>query len=181
MNNEYPILPHISYGIVDEGEGFYISLPFKGISINQFRRMHHGNIKQLKGQYKSIIDVIIIASFKKNYVSNFNDWGLSLSRELFSDKIEIEWYITFIDVKKKHDVGNYNQKILLDSIVLTNIIKDDDEDHIFKESVRFGLKGYDSITCLMKGKIHKPMLLKSVKSVLYNSLLEAVGIKNGNE
>ena len=177
MKIKYPILPYIAYGKIDRNKGFFYTVPFRGISINTYRKMHHGAIKKYREQYKAIFDVINIASFKRNYFDKFNEDGLHLKKPLFLDIIEIEWYLTFLNEQEIHDIGNYTQKIMLDSIVDTGMIKDDSEKYIVKESIKFGIKGFDSITCYMKGIINQQMLLKSVKNTTYKALLKSVGTK----
>lgn len=177
MNTDYPVLPHIAYGKIDQNKGFFYTIPFRGISINTYRKLHHGAIKKHREQYKAIFDVVNIASFKKNYFNQFDENGAHLSKPLFTEPIEVEWYLNFLNTQDVHDVGNYTQKIVLDAIVDTGILKDDSEEYVVKESVRFGVKGFDSITCFMKGKIQNQMLLKVIKNTTYKALLKSVGVK----
>ena len=179
MNIDYPVLPFIAYGRVDRDKGFFITLPFKPISLNEYKKMHFGRVRQLRGQYKSVLDIIGIASFIKTYFDKFDEDGLHLKKPLFDGKIDIEWFITFLNKEEVHDPSNYTQKIMLDAITDIGMIIDDSELFINKDSVQFGLKGYDSITCFMKGKINKQMLLKSVKNTTYETMLKSVGIRDG--
>ena len=169
---KYPVLPHIAYGLLEDG-GFYISLPFKGISLNEYRKFHSGKIKNLRGQYKSILDLIVVTCFKKTYIKIFGEDGIKISTPLFKDKVTVDWILTWQN-SNKHDPSNYTQKILLDAIVDVGIIQDDNEDFVINDNVVFGEIWYDSITCVLKGSIKEQMIKKSTKKISSNKLLEAV-------
>lgn len=172
---EYPILPHISYGIIGDG-GFYITLPFKGISLNQYKKLHHGKIKSLRGQYKSIIDLIMVASLKKNYIKEFNENGVKLGGSLFDNKIEIVWVLTFLDTNTR-DVSNYTQKIMLDTVVSVGLLEDDNSKFVISDKTMFGSKKVDSVTCLMIGKLHKQKFLNAVPEVKISDIFDYLGVK----
>jgi len=174
LNADFPILPHIAYGTI-ENMGFYITLPFRGISLNQYKKLHHGRVKSLRSQYKSIIDLIMVASLKKNYIKDFNENGLILNGPLFDGSIDITWVLTFL-LSNTRDVSNYTQKTVLDSIVSVGIIEDDNEKFVFSDKTIFGHKKVDSITCIMTGKLYKQKFLVSVPDVKLNNILDYLGV-----
>jgi len=170
--DNYPTLPHIIFGLLEEG-GFFVTLPFKGISLNQYRRMHHGQIKKEKSLYKSILDVILISSIKKNFIGEFNEEGVKLNSSLFKNEIEIEWILNFKE-KNTRDVSNYTQKIVLDAIVKTNIIEDDNSKYVLSDKTVFGTKQIDSITCILMGEIENHKFLKYLPKIKYEYLKKSL-------
>jgi len=162
MSNEvkYPILPFISYGTIEEG-GFYFTLPFRGVSLNQHKQFHHGRVKSLRGQYKSIIDLVVVASMKNIYIRQFDENGLILTKPVFDSPIDLVWILTFM-AKNTRDVSNYTQKILLDSIVEIGMIEDDNSNFVNSDKTMFGSTKVDSITCLMLGNLHSHKFVKAV-------------------
>lgn len=169
---KYPVLPHIAYGLVDD-IGFYVSVPFRGISLNEYKKMHHGKISALRGQYKSIVDLIIIACIKRNYIKWIDDNGIVLLRSLFSSKVTVDWVLTWAN-HNSHDPSNYTQKILLDAIVDTGILEDDSCDYVKNDNVMFGDCWYDSITCIIKGTLNKQMFKSNINTINENDIMEAL-------
>lgn len=165
----YPMLPHIAYGLIEEG-GFFISLPFRGISLNEYKKLHFGAVSKLRGNYKSIIDVILIACIKKTYIKPVDDNGLKLSRSLFDSMVDVEWLLTWAN-HNHHDTSNYTQKIFLDAVVDAGIIVDDNEQYVDRDITHFGNVYYDSITCILIGQAYKAMFNSTITSISYDHLM----------
>lgn len=169
---EYPVLPHIAYGLLKEG-GFYLSLPFRGVSLNEYKRMHFGQIFKLRGNYKSIIDIIIMACIKKTYIKKLDEMGLKLSRSLFNGNVDVEWILTWNNYNY-HDPGNYTQKIFLDAVVDAGLIVDDSELYVDKDITHFGTVLYDSITCIMIGNVYRTMFNNTIHEISYDRLMGVI-------
>lgn len=167
-------IPAIGFALLLEG-GFFISLPFKPISLNEFKKMHHGRIKKDRDFYKSILDVVLVTCIKKNYMKDFDENGLHLSRSIFNERIYVQWILNF-DINLKRDTGNYVQKTLMDAIVDTGIIEDDNSQFIRADSVMFGDGKQNSITCTMIGEVHRPMFKNSISIIKYDNLLKGLEV-----
>lgn len=169
---DYPPLPFIEYGEVLDKNGFYITLPFKGISLNDYKKMHFTKIARLKGQYKSVIDVVCANSVDQKYFKfeNFDGNGLRLSKSVFNTQVDVEWILTFLKTNQR-DPANYTQKILLDAIVSAGLLTDDKEKFVKSDKVMFGDKMVDSITCIIQSdSIDKSMFVDG-QNKLYDAIL----------
>lgn len=173
IKKKYPIMPFISYGVVDDDKGLYISMPFKPISLNEYRRLHHGRIKKEVEAYKAVLDIIMVTVFKKNYIhTDVTEDGLLLTESFFKDKIDVQWILTF-NTDLIRDPSNYTQKIMLDAIVKTGMIVDDSEQYVNSDHTSFGCKGFDSVTCVMLGAIKKHMVKTSyMNDIKHSNLLK---------
>lgn len=169
-NENYPVLPHIAYGLCEDVKGFYIMLPIKPISLNQYRGMHHGAIKKEKEHVKAIVDVILISCINGNFIKDFNADGLFLTKPLV-DNCTVTWYLSFLNQNEKRDTDNYVQKIFMDAVVWSGIIKDDNEDYISRTSIEFAKKKVDSACLFMQGDVNEHMFLKSMNRIKYRQLI----------
>ena len=177
--DNYPVLPHISYGRILDRNGFYFSIPFKGVSLNEYKTMHFGKISRIKGQYKSILDVVCADCIDNSYFifDNFDGDGLRVSQNLFGTQIDIEWVLNF-EKTNNRDTANYTQKILLDAIVKTGIIPDDREKFVKSDKTFFGANQFDMVTCIMQADdIHKEMLTGGM-SVNYDDIMTRLGVSD---
>lgn len=169
---EYPVLPHIAYGLLKEG-GFYLSLPFRGISLNEYKKFHHGQVSKLRGNYKSVIDVILISCIKKTYIGEVDENGLRLIRPIFNSIVDVEWLLTWRNYNH-HDPSNYTQKIFLDAIVDAGLIEDDSELYVDRDITHFGKVFYDSITCMLLGDVYKVMFKNIIHEISYDKLMGVI-------
>lgn len=178
---KYPILPFISYGTIDETNGVYFTMPFKPISLNDYKTLHHHRIKKEIESYKAIIDIILVAVTKKNYIKQeVMEDGLSIKESLFFGKIDIKWILTFKN-NIARDPSNYTQKMMLDAITRSGVLVDDSEKYVMSDHTMFGCKQFESITCVMLGPIKAHMLKSSyIKDLKYKDLLLNMEVEVGN-
>lgn len=175
--DDYPVLPHISYGMITDRNGFYVSIPFKGISLNDYRQMHFGKISRIKGQYKSMLDVMCAECIDHKYIKfdNFDGDGLRISKNLFNTQVDIEWVLNFSTVNNR-DTANYTQKVLLDAIVKTAILPDDREKFVRSDKTFFGAGKYDMITCIIQSNDMDKTMIKGGRHVTYADIMERLEV-----
>jgi hypothetical protein len=176
-NDKYPVLPFIGYGLVKD-KGFFVALPFRAMSLNEYKRMHFGKVATEKAKYKAIIDVILASCLKKTYIKSFNEEGISLSKSIFIDKIELEWYLNFLHHRER-DSSNYTQKVMLDAIVSTGMITDDSIRYIVSDKATvIGTTIFDMITLVMVGKVNEQMFKSTtVKIVEWADIKRFIGVE----
>jgi hypothetical protein len=158
---------------------YFITMPFKPISLNDYKTLHFGRIKKEIESYKSIIDIVMITVIKKIYLSNeVTEDGLQLKDSLFDDKIDIKWILTFKN-NIARDPSNYTQKMMLDALTRAGVLVDDSERYVYSDHTMFGCKQFESITCVMLGPIKTRMIkMVSMPDIKYKDLLlnlEVVG------
>lgn len=173
-NDKEVKLPVMSCGLIKEG-GVYFMLPLLGVSLNTFKKMHHGQVKHKIGVYKSILDIMFLYMIKNNYIKEFNKDGIIVQGKFFSSKIDVEWILTF-DSTNMRDVSNYTQKTLLDAVVRSGIIEDDNSKFVKSDKTSFGNKKINSITCLLLGEIIKERFYKHINVVSKKELGDYLGI-----
>jgi len=176
----YPALPFIDYGLISDKNGVYFSIPMKGTSLNEYKKMHFSTIAQLKGRYKSILDVILVDMIKHNYFDfvDFGIEGIKMKRSLFNTQVTIEWILNFITPNTR-DVANFTQKVLLDAMVATGLLPDDNSKYVKSDKVFFGDKSVDMITCVIQSDGIVKEMLSDVKERTYESILQGLDVKEG--
>jgi len=170
-NENYPVLPHIAYGLCEDVKGLYILLPLPPISLNQYRQMHHGAIKKEKEHCKAIIDVILISCINGGFIRDFTKDGLFLTKPVI-DKCEATWHLSFLNQSEKRDTDNYVQKIFMDALVWSGVLADDNETIVTKTSVEFAYKKVNSCCLFLQGDVHEHMFLKSMPRIKYRKLMD---------
>lgn len=163
---------NIDVGLLNKNNkccGIYIILPCKPISLNEYAKMHWAVIKKIKGEYKSMLDLIILQYI--NTVCLFGEFGLK-TNGIFCGRINIEWILSFKSVNTR-DPANYTQKILLDAIVMTGIITDDSQKYVISDKTFISNETKEeSIICIMLGDINTKILHNSINSYEYEQFLE---------
>lgn len=170
-NDNYPVLPHIAYGLCEDVKGLYILLPIAPISLNVYKKMHFGAVKKEKEHAKAIVDVILASCINKNFIKEFTKNGLLLSQSVIN-KCEVTWFLTFLNRGEHRDTDNYVQKIFMDAVVSSGIIKNDDERYITRTTVEFKKKKVNSATLFLKGDVNEDMFMDSMRRVKYQTLME---------
>ena len=120
--DNYSELPEVKYGFLSQQNGIFIDLPVKAISVNDWKKMHWRTVANLRARYKAIIDVVVL-DLVDNGILRMADVGLVVPNQIFVNTLKVCWILSF-NQKRSRDCGNYVQKILMDAIVDTGIIKD---------------------------------------------------------
>ncbi len=170
-NDNYPVLPHIAYGLCEDVKGLYILLPIPPISLNTYKKMHWGAVKKEKENVKAIIDVVLISCINQSYIKSFTKEGLTLKQAVI-DQCEVTWFLTFLNNSGQHDTDNYVQKIFMDAIVMSGVLTDDNEKYVTRTTVEFKKKKVNSACIFLKGDVHEHMFLNSMKKIKYQSLID---------
>lgn len=175
--DNYEPVPDICCGLLLEG-GIFFTLPFLGISLNEYKKMHFGRVAKLKNFYKSMIDVVITMMVNKDKIGGINENGLFLKKGMFTGQVDVEWLLTF-KVKNQRDTANYTQKIFLDAIVWSGIIEDDREKFVCSDKVFFGTTKENTVTCIIRSKKEDQdvTFYNMCKIVSYPELLSSFGAR----
>ncbi len=163
------------FGTIDNNGigGIYFILPCDPVSLNDYRKMHFGEISKLKGEYKSMLDVLFYPLIKDN-IKSFDDTGLHV-KPIFDGRVEIEWIVNH-KLSRQRDPSNYTQKILLDAIVMLGIIKDDSSQFVISDRTMIGNSGDNSIICIIWGNLLYEYMLINNEPIDRDTLFYKVGI-----
>lgn len=145
---------HIKAGVVRRKGaivGVWFMLPIKPMSINEYTKLHFSEIAKYRRRYKSILDVCLCSLFSH---SNFHivDNGIRFDKPMF-DKVELSWVLSF-NLPRLRDISNYVQKVMLDALVDTGIVKDDNHLVVVKDTTQINInkEPLDSILLYMLGE-----------------------------
>ncbi len=151
---------HIKTGVVRKGNdifGVWFMLPVKPMSINEYTKLHFSEIAKYRRRYKSIFDVCMCSLFNHN---NFRivDTGVVFDKPVF-DKVELSWVLSF-NLPRLRDISNYVQKVMLDALVDTGIVKDDNHLVVIKDTTQINVnkESLDSILLYMFGDFDQTRL-----------------------
>jgi len=155
---------HIKTGVMRRGGeivGVWFALPIKPVSINEYVKLHYSEIAKYRRRYKSILDVCVCSLFNHN---NFRitDTGVVFDKPVF-DKVELSWVLSF-SLKRLRDISNYVQKVLLDALVDTGIVEDDNHLIVVKDTTQINInkEPLDSIMLYMIGDFDHRRLQQAI-------------------
>lgn len=140
--------------------GIWFLLPVKPVSINEYTKFHFSQIAKYRKRYKSILDVGVSSLFKHENFGIDGD-GIHFKEQVFQ-KVELSWVLTF-SLHRLRDISNYIQKILLDALTDTGIVKDDNYTIVTKDSVMISPeKAEDAVLLYMVGEFDHTRLQEGV-------------------
>lgn len=161
-------------GRIKNPDGLYFKLPCKPISINEYKKMHWAVVKKIKGEYKSMIDMLIVDAINCKY--KIGPDGIFIDDRLFPNKVDVEWVLSFGKVNQR-DPSNYTQKILLDAVVMSGLLVDDSSKYVNSDKTILSPNKEECIWCILKGKINKEMVMSDIKITKYQDVLNLAGVE----